>query len=55
MISHRMLLAAAAALGASAAAAKDNEPIMGDKGATVLGPRNPPREPKSGYPSPAGN
>ena len=41
---RRMLLAAAAALGASAAAAKDNEPIMGDKGATILGPRNPPRE-----------
>jgi oxalate decarboxylase len=39
-----MLLAAAATLGASAAAAKDNEPIMGDKGATILGPRNPPRE-----------
>ncbi len=41
---RRMLLAAAAALGASAAAAKDNEPIMGDRGATILGPRNPPRE-----------
>jgi oxalate decarboxylase len=42
--SRRTLLAAAAAFGATAAAAKDsNEPIIGNKGATILGPRNPER------------
>jgi oxalate decarboxylase len=42
---RRTLLAAAAAFGATAAAAKDsNEPIIGNKGATILGPRNPERE-----------
>src|SRR3954464_10258191 len=40
-----MLLAAAAALGARAASARnEREPIIGDKGATILGPRNPDRE-----------
>ena len=42
---RRMLLDAAAALGAGAASARDaREPIIGDKGATILGPRNPGRE-----------
>jgi oxalate decarboxylase len=42
---RRTLLAAAAALSASSAIAKDgSEPIIGDKGATIIGPRNPPRE-----------
>jgi oxalate decarboxylase len=41
---RRTLLAAAAALGASAATAKGSEPISGDRGANILGPRNPPRE-----------
>jgi oxalate decarboxylase len=42
---RRTLLAAAAAMGASAAAANDaNEPIIGDKGGTILGPRNQERE-----------
>ncbi len=42
---RRRVLAAAALLGASAAAARaDDEPIIGNKGATILGPRNPPRE-----------
>jgi oxalate decarboxylase len=42
---RRTLLAAAAALGASAAAAKDGgQPVLGNKGATILGPRNPERE-----------
>jgi len=41
---RRTLLAAAAAMGASAAAAKDaSQPIVGDKGASILGPRNEPR------------
>ena len=43
-LSRRLLLAAAAALGAGAAAAKDNEPISGNRGANILGPRDPPRE-----------
>jgi oxalate decarboxylase len=42
---RRSVLAAAALLGASAAAARaDDEPIIGNKGATILGPRNAPRE-----------
>jgi len=42
---RRRVLAAAALLGASAAAARaDDEPIIGNEGATILGPRNPPRE-----------
>jgi oxalate decarboxylase len=42
---RRMLLAAAAAMGASAATAKEaSQPIIGDKGATILGPRNGERE-----------
>jgi oxalate decarboxylase len=44
-LDRRSVLAAAALLGATAAAARaDNEPVMGNKGATILGPRNPPRE-----------
>jgi oxalate decarboxylase len=42
--SRRILLAAAAALGAGAAAAKDSEPISGNRGANILGPRDQPRE-----------
>jgi hypothetical protein len=40
------LLAIAAALGASAAASAEegNEPVIGRKGATIIGPRNPERE-----------
>lgn len=43
---RRFLLAAAAALGATAAASAQprNEPVIGDKGATIVGPRNPERE-----------
>lgn len=43
---RRSLLAAAAALGATAAASAQprNEPVIGDKGATIIGPRNPERE-----------
>jgi oxalate decarboxylase len=42
---RRSVLAAAALLGATAAAARgDNEPMIGSKGAPILGPRNPPRE-----------
>ncbi|MBK3664180.1 oxalate decarboxylase family bicupin [Bradyrhizobium diazoefficiens] len=43
---RRSLLAAAAALGATAAASAQprNEPVIGDKGATIVGPRNPERE-----------
>ena len=42
---RRALLAIAAAMGASAAAAKDgNQPIIGNKGGTILGPRNEQRE-----------
>lgn len=43
---RRSLLAAAAALGATAAASAQprNEPVIGDKGATINGPRNPERE-----------
>jgi oxalate decarboxylase len=41
---RRTLLAAAAALGASAATAQGGEPISGDRGANILGPRNGPRE-----------
>lgn len=43
---RRSLLAAAAALGATAAASAQprNEPVIGDKGATIIGPRNPQRE-----------
>lgn len=42
---RRALLAAAAAMGAKAAIAKDsNEPIIGGKGATIIGPRNSERE-----------
>jgi oxalate decarboxylase len=43
---RRALLAAAAALGATAAASAQgsNEPVIGNKGATILGPRNPERE-----------
>jgi oxalate decarboxylase len=42
---RRMLLAAAAVLGASAASARDGgQPIIGNKGASILGPRNADRE-----------
>ena len=41
---RRRVLAAVALLGASAAARADDEPIIGNKGATILGPRDPPRE-----------
>jgi oxalate decarboxylase len=42
---RRTLLAAAAVLGATAAVAKEvNEPVVGDKGAPIIGPRNPERE-----------
>jgi oxalate decarboxylase len=43
---RRTLLAAAAALGASAAASagNDSEPVIGNKGAPIIGPRNPERE-----------
>ena len=43
---RRTLLAIAAALGASAAvgATEDNEPVVGNKGAPIIGPRNPERE-----------
>jgi oxalate decarboxylase len=42
---RRMLLAAAAALGVRAASAKDGgQPIIDNKGGTILGPRNPERE-----------
>jgi oxalate decarboxylase len=43
--SRRALLAAAAAMGTTAAmAAEGNEPVIGDKGAPIIGPRNPERE-----------
>jgi oxalate decarboxylase len=45
--SRRTLLAAAAALGATAAASAQkgsNEPVIGNKGAPIMGPRNPERE-----------
>lgn len=43
---RRTLLAVAAALGASAAASaqEGNDPVIGNKGATIIGPRNPERE-----------
>lgn len=42
---RRVLLAAAAAFGASAASAQQrSEPVIGNKGATILGPRDPERE-----------
>jgi oxalate decarboxylase len=41
---RRTVLAAAALLGASAAARGDDEPVIGNKGAAILGPRNAPRE-----------
>ncbi len=43
---RRTLLAAAAALGATAAASAQprNEPVIGDKGAAIVGPHNPERE-----------
>ena len=46
---RRNLLAAAAALGATAAASAQggNEPIIGSKGAPIIGPRNPEREQQS--------
>ncbi|WP_022720106.1 cupin domain-containing protein [Rhodopseudomonas sp. B29] len=44
-IDRRTLLTAAAALGVTTAAAQTNDaPIKGDKGGTILGPRNAPRE-----------
>src|SRR5258706_14800405 len=46
--SRRALLAGAAMLTVGAAAAQDQksapQPVEGDKGAPILGPRNPPRE-----------
>ena len=44
-LNRRRLLTAAAAMGASAAAAApdQNEPIIGNKGAPIIGPRNPDR------------
>jgi oxalate decarboxylase len=42
--SRRTLIAAAAALTAGAAAAQDLKPVEGNKGAPILGPRNPARE-----------
>ena len=43
--SRRSLLAIAAALSASAAAASEsNEPVIGEKGAPIIGPRNRERE-----------
>jgi oxalate decarboxylase len=43
---RRSLLAAAAAFGATAAASaqQGNEPVIGNKGAPIIGPRNPARE-----------
>jgi oxalate decarboxylase len=42
---RRAVLAAAAALSASAASAQpDSEPVIGNKGASILGPRDPERE-----------
>ncbi|WP_456709678.1 hypothetical protein [Bradyrhizobium sp. USDA 4452] len=42
---RRSVLAAAAAFGATAAAsAQSSEPIIGNKGATIIGPRNPQHE-----------
>jgi oxalate decarboxylase len=43
---RRSLLAAAAALGATAAASAQHgdEPVIGNKGAPIIGPRNPERE-----------
>lgn len=43
---RRSLLAAAAVFGATAAASAQqrNEPVIGNKGATIIGPRNPERE-----------
>lgn len=43
---RRSVLAAAAAFGATAAASaqQGNEPMIGNKGATIIGPRNPERE-----------
>jgi oxalate decarboxylase len=42
---RRTLLAAAAALGVAAASAQEgDEPVAGDKGAPIIGPRNPERE-----------
>ncbi|MGY3443673.1 MULTISPECIES: hypothetical protein [unclassified Bradyrhizobium] len=42
---RRYLLAAAAVLGATAAASAQqrNEPVVGNKGAPIIGPRNPER------------
>jgi oxalate decarboxylase len=43
--SRRSLLAAAAVMGATAASASEgNEPVIGSKGAPILGPRNSERE-----------
>lgn len=42
---RRAILAAAAAFGATAVAAEErNEPVIGNKGAPMMGPRNPERE-----------
>ncbi len=42
---RRSLLAAAAAFGATAAAsAQGGEPMIGNKGSTIIGPRNAQRE-----------
>src|ERR1700743_3845416 len=44
-LNRRAVITAAAALGASAASAQQgNEPVIGGKGANILGPRDPERE-----------
>ena len=44
-LNRRTILTVAAALGASAASAQQsNEPVIGNKGASILGPRDPERE-----------